>query len=138
MQPDDLERLIDAELRRLPAPTAPPAFLPRVLAAAQPARPWYGRAWLTWPRQWRATAVVLYAAAVAAVWWTARGSWQPPAQIAEAVEAVRATAALTRVLWRALLEPAFVFGIGLVLVMSLVCGALWTALRRVASGGLPS
>ena len=48
---DDLERRVHDELRRLPAPLAPGTLLPRVLAAvdAWARRPWYARAWFTWP-----------------------------------------------------------------------------------------
>ena len=51
MDPADLERLIDRELRSLPAPRAPRALLPRVMAAVDDAarRPWYSRTWLQWP-----------------------------------------------------------------------------------------
>src|SRR5258706_2570822 len=51
MHPVDLETLVDRELRQLPAPRAPHTLLPRVLAAVQQwsQRPWYARAWFTWP-----------------------------------------------------------------------------------------
>ncbi len=50
MDPQDLESLIDRELRRLPEPRAPRSLLPRVMAAvAEARRPWYARAWRTWP-----------------------------------------------------------------------------------------
>lgn len=59
MQPADLDRLVDAELRRLPTPCAPRTLLPRVLSAAQnwTLRPWYTRAWFTWPLAWQAVAI---------------------------------------------------------------------------------
>ena len=51
MNPIDLETRIDRTLRRFPAPRAPQTLLPRVLAAVQEwsQRPWYSRAWFTWP-----------------------------------------------------------------------------------------
>ena len=63
MDPVDLERLIDRELRSLPAPRAPRTLLPRVMAAANEAanRPWYSRTWLQWPVGWQlASALVLF------------------------------------------------------------------------------
>ena len=43
--------LVDRELRQLPSPRAPHTLLPRVLAAVEQwtRRPWYARAWFTWP-----------------------------------------------------------------------------------------
>jgi hypothetical protein len=59
MHSADLERLVDAELRSLPTPYAPRTLLPRVLSAAQnwTLRPWYARAWFTWPLAWQAVAM---------------------------------------------------------------------------------
>jgi hypothetical protein len=59
MHPADLERRVDAELRSLPTPYAPRTLLPRVLSAAQnwTLRPWYARAWFTWPLAWQAVAM---------------------------------------------------------------------------------
>ena len=47
----ELEQHVDRALADLPALTAPGTLLPRVLAAVQAwaGRPWYQRAWLTWP-----------------------------------------------------------------------------------------
>lgn len=55
-----LERLIDRELKKLPEIHAPATLIPRVLAAIRaPARPWWGRSWMTWPRWWRIGFVAL-------------------------------------------------------------------------------
>ena len=55
MDPADLETFVDGELRRLPLPRAPQTLLPRVLAAVEQwrERPWYARAWFTWPLAWQ-------------------------------------------------------------------------------------
>src|SRR6187402_633456 len=47
----DLERHVDRVLADLPPLGAPDTLLPRVLAAVEAwaERPWYQRAWLTWP-----------------------------------------------------------------------------------------
>ena len=51
MNPIDLEQIVDAELKRLPGPKAPPTLLPRVLAATA-AHPQTTPAsgWFAWPR----------------------------------------------------------------------------------------
>ena len=66
----DLEQRVDRELRRLPAPRAPHTLLPRVLAAVEAwvNRPWYTRAWFTWPLGWQVASVALLVLAVAGVW----------------------------------------------------------------------
>jgi len=65
MHPADLERLVDGELRSLPAPYAPHTLLPRVLSAVQnwTLQPWYTRACFTWPLAWQAVAVCALALA---------------------------------------------------------------------------
>lgn len=59
MNSHNLERAIDAALRQLPAPRAPQTLLPRVMASVQawPLRPWYSRAWVTWPLGWQAVSI---------------------------------------------------------------------------------
>src|SRR6185436_18949429 len=67
---DDLERRVHEELRRLPAPLAPSTLLPRVLAAvdAWARRPWYERAWFTWPLGWQIVSAAALALAVYGTW----------------------------------------------------------------------
>src|SRR3954466_15035194 len=66
---DDLERLADLGLRRLPLPRAPQTLLPRVMAAvhAWADRPWYARAWFTWPVGWQAASVAALLIVIAGV-----------------------------------------------------------------------
>ena len=89
MDTDDLQQLIDRELRALPAPHAPRTLLPRVLAAtvlrhavappdavpgsgtspgsgptvpgaaAASSTPWYARPWLAWPHRWQIASVAV-------------------------------------------------------------------------------
>jgi hypothetical protein len=68
MDPADLERLIDRELRSLPTPRAPRTLLPAVMAAANEAanRPWYSRTWLQWPVGWQLASAVVLLGVVAA------------------------------------------------------------------------
>jgi hypothetical protein len=63
MDRSNLERRIAWELAHLPSPAAPPTLLPRVMAAVQAwaTRPWYERAWTTWPIGWQVAALALFA-----------------------------------------------------------------------------
>ena len=144
MNPADLERLVDRELKRLPAPRAPRTLLTRVLAATvhQPPLPWYARPWLSWPPAAQAAsiaAVVLlvagvYVFALPALSWTP-GSGEVTSQLTALLQALNSASALVRVSWRLLLEPvAFVVMVAAV-TLSLGCAALWSVLDRVALGG---
>jgi len=114
MQPDserDLQMLADRALRDLPLPRAPHTLLPRVMAAvdAWTRRPWYTRAWFTWPLQWQIVSV----AAIAAL---AFGAWHLPSP----PPSVTATAGASRAIWEALVQPLLPY---LLLVVVLMCGA---------------
>src|SRR5580765_1858939 len=67
MYPADLDRLVDRELKHLPSPRAPHTLLPRVLAAVEhwTRRPWYERAWFTWPVGWQIASLAVLALLVA-------------------------------------------------------------------------
>jgi hypothetical protein len=142
MHPVDLEHLVDRELRQLPAPRAPHTLLPRVLAAVQrwSRRPWYARAWFTWPLAGQIASAValilivvgsamLMASAETAVGHTMARFISGVAPLAQRVEATMNAA---RVLWRALIEPLVVYAFGLVVLMCLACAAFGTALNHVA------
>jgi len=117
---DDLERRVHDELRRLPAPLAPGTLLPRVLAAvdAWARRPWYARAWFTWP-------IGLRVASVAALVAAAYGMWNLPAL----PEPVLATTSAGSVIWRTLIEPLLGYVVGLVVLMCLACALFGAALN---------
>jgi hypothetical protein len=145
MPPADLETLVDRELRQLPLPRAPHTLLPRVLAAVQgwTERPWYERAWFTWPLGWQLASVAALILIVGA------GAVLVPLAIAAAggaattvtegvmkdVSPVAQRAAVTmnavRVIWHALLEPLAAYAFGLVVLMSLACAVFGAALNRV-------
>ena len=145
MQPADLETLVDRELRQLPVPRAPLTLLPRVLAAVQQwsRRPWYARAWLTWPLGWQVVSmaalillvvgsVMLLPSARAA----AGGAASPVAarvmsDVAGILQRAELTVNAVRVLWRALVEPLVAYAFALVALMCLACAAFGTALNRV-------
>jgi hypothetical protein len=146
MDPADLERLIDRELRSLPGPRAPRALLPRVMAAVNETvnRPWYSRTWLQWPVGWQ------LASALALIGVVAAGGVILP-QLRDAVEAISfvanvrsdvasstrevetATTAV-RVLWRTLLAPVVPWAFGLVTLMCAACAVFGTALNHLVFG----
>ena len=145
MHPVDLETLVGGELRRLPTPRAPQTLLPRVLAAvhAWAQRPWYERAWFTWP-------VGLQIASVAAlILIVVGGAMLLPGtmafagvaastitervmeDVAPATKLAGVTADAVRVIWRVLFEPVAVYAFAIVLLMWLACAAFGAALTRV-------
>ena len=78
----ELERLLDRELKGLPAPQAPRTLLPRVMEAAArgqvPAAPATG--WSTWSPAWQAASIAVLLLMVATVSWLFSA---PPAQVVE-------------------------------------------------------
>lgn len=148
MNPLELEAVIARELRRLPAPRAPHTLLPRVLAAVQAwtLRPWYERAWFTWPLGWQmasAVALILLVAGGGMLLPGARGAAVAAASTlaAPAIGEVAGVAGRTvvavntaAVLWRALVEPFVPYVFGLALLMCLACAVFGAALSRLALG----
>ena len=144
MTPEDLECLAHRELRRLPAPRAPHTLLPRVMAAVQAwaGRPWYSRAWFTWP-----LGLQVASAAALVLLITGGVMLAPLAQAAasNAITAVRivatggadvarpleTTASSARILWRTLLEPLASYVLVVVVLMFLACAVFGTALNHV-------
>lgn len=118
----DLERRVDRELQRLPAPRAPHTLLPRVLAAVEAwvDRPWYTRAWFTWPLGWQVASVALLAFAFVGVWLL------PPAP-----PSVVVTTNAGRVLWRTMIEPFLAYAFVIVVIMCVACAAFGAALSYV-------
>ena len=144
MNPIDLETRVDRALRRLPAPRAPHTLLPRVLAAVREwsQRPWYARAWFTWPiggQILSAAALMLIVVGSALVMMSAQSALdQTTARALSSVMPVahRAEATLNavRVVWHAVIEPLAPYAFALVVVMCLACVAFGTALNHVAFG----
>jgi hypothetical protein len=134
---DDLERLIDRELRQLPRPRAPRTLLPRVMAAAHARGPVVARPLpsLTAADGWRlalaaALALVVAAGVTLFVWGGLAGG-----PFAGLVERLAATAVLMRVLWDVLLEPVVTYAAVFVLVVAFAASACWSALRHLALEG---
>ncbi len=145
----DLEALAARELRRLPVPQAPPSLLPRVLAAVHEwsTRPWYARAWFTWPLGWQFVSVMalvlilvggsrLMPDAEALAGLASSKAAGPVSEVMGVVQRAVATTTAARVVWRALLEPVAAYAFALVALMGLACAALGTMLNRVALGTL--
>ena len=148
MDPSNLERRIAWELAHLPSPAAPATLLPRVMAAVQAwaTRPWYERAWTTWPIGWRVAALALFV--VGAV----GASLIVPALTSALQEAGTAVLAKvssrvpdlgTRVevislaapvLWRALIYRVLFIAFIVVAFMSLACAMVAAVLNRAVFG----
>jgi len=146
MDPADLERLIDRELRALPPPRAPRALLPRVMAAVEERarRPWYTRAWLQWPVGWQ------FASALALIGVVATGSVLLPqlrdavmaltfvanvrGDVAESAREVEVATTAVRVVWRTLLAPVVPWAFALITLMCAACAVFGTALNHLVFG----
>ena len=142
MNTPDLETRVDRELRHLPAPRAPHTLLPRVMDAVQAwaERPWYTRAWVTWPLAWQVVSVAALMAIVAGGAVLLPHAWSAAASVGAAFasddtavvsQQVADTTNSARILWRTLLEPLLTYVFGIVVLMVLACVAFGTALNYV-------
>jgi hypothetical protein len=141
MHPVDLETLVDRQLRQLPALRAPHTLLPRVLAAVQQwsQRPWYARAWFTWPAAAQiasaATLILIVVGSALLITNVQIVVDETSARLLSGVAPLAQRAAATinaaRAVWRALVEPLLVYAFGLVVLMCLACAAFGTALNHV-------
>ena len=147
MDPNELERLADARLRRLPPLRAPQTLLPRVMLAVRAAaRPWYQRDWFSWPAAWQTLSAVALVSLVIGL-----GLWLPDVQqsvdtrvtetvapvvtpVIDTVTQMQALATAARVFWRAV-QPAAGVLLVLVLMMCAACAVFGVALNRVTFGG---
>jgi hypothetical protein len=145
----ELERLIGQALTRLPGPRAPRTLLPRVMAAVAQAasRPWYARAWRTWPIGGQLASIAGCLLLVAA------GAMSLPSietfVVAHPVPIVprvgvwfagvgaRAAAlqAAVEVVWRVVIAPVATYAVIPVLLMCVASVACGAALGRLAFGG---
>jgi len=144
----DLDIGLARELEALSVPSAPPTLLPRVMAAVQAwmRRPWYQRAWFTWPLALQLAAFVLavlllmlvvslspaaFASARHIIMQLITPASGGAANVFRHVDPL-ATAAIA--LWDSLIRPLLVYAFPVVAVMCLACGILAVALNRVALG----
>lgn len=144
----DLEQPIDRACKRLPPPRAPGTLLPRVMAAVQvwARRPWYERAWFTWPPAWQAVSMIALVMVVVGVLMSmslvseaGRSAWAvATAGVSDHFSGslVRVDATLTgaRVLWRALVAPVIGYAAAVVILMYLACAAVAVVLNRALFG----
>lgn len=131
MEPADLERLLDRELKQLPQPVAPRTLLPRVMAATVEAPALPASGWSTWSPGWQAAAVAGLLLAIAGLAWLFLA---PPAPVTDVTRTAGETAAVMRLFWDVLLQPVvtYVFVLGLALAMA--CAAAWAALEFALGG----
>jgi hypothetical protein len=155
MPPVDHDALLDRALRQLPSPRAPHTFLPRVLAAARAwaERPWYRRAWLTWPIGWQAASAGALAGVVACALWLMPqadvfidqampelplASLSPALHIVSRIRQVATACAAVGdavwVVWRALMLPGVLYGYGLLALTAAVWLACGATLNRFSYG----
>ena len=118
------------ELKRLPLPAAPPTLMSRVMLAvtALDRRPWYRRAWVTWPEPLQIGSALVVVVIAVTAWWFAPAVWDLRPEWA------RSAAALSRVL-NSLLVPLALYLGALAILISLGCAAVWAAVNHVALGG---
>src|SRR4029079_10038184 len=81
-------------------------------------RPWYTRAWFTWPLGWQIASV----AVVAACMYGPPIFPPPPAPLA-------ATTSAGGVIWRTLIEPLLGYVVVLVVLMAVACAVFGAALN---------
>lgn len=148
MHPVELQQHIDRELKSLPVLRAPDTLLPRVLAVVRhwADRPWYARAWFTWPMWWRIVSAAALFAVLAGV-----GVALPVVQdsvaarvssvhlpvsvdIAAVARRVVVIAGTLRTLWVAIAGPFVAYAFALLVLMGLLCAACAAALNRMAYG----
>lgn len=146
MNPIDLERLVDAELKRLPTPRAPRTLLPRVLAAAaaQPQSAQSDGGWMAWPRAWQLWGAIAAAVVLVGIWRLAAvaepfiAALLPSAGLGHAAALTRGAddaVTVVRVLWDVLLQPVATYVSILAISLALACALLWSAVERLAPGG---
>jgi hypothetical protein len=145
-QPADLDDVLDRALKALGGPRAPETLLPRVLAAAaaRERRPWYLRAWNTWPRGLRAASLAASCLLVAAalLWLPAvagpvsLSGWLDRARTGArgVFDVAIAVRVIATVVWQTLLGPVVAYALVLGLVLSSMAAGLATALKHSALG----
>jgi hypothetical protein len=155
MHSPELERFLDRALKQLPTPRAPHTLLPRVMAAvrAHLERPWYTRAWVTWPTGWQTVSVAALLGLIVGgilLMPIARGMVDasvPAAASGYAADVAGATRGLLRaagraetattaawIVWRVLFAPFVAYAVGVVALMCVACAAVGATLNHVTLG----
>ena len=106
-------------------------------------RPWYERAWFTWPLGWQVISLAAFVGLIGAGVMIAPSAEQAIATrvaartavamrtVAMVAERAGAVVAAARILWRSLGEPLAPYAFVIVALMCLACAAFGTALNRV-------
>lgn len=140
--------LIDRALRTLPYPGAPATLLPRVMAAVTTwaQRPWYERAWFTWPVGLQIASAAALALMVGGLVLGAPAAQSLLAGLSQdattsmfarflgGFDRVDATVAGARVLWRALGASVLGYAAAVVFVMYAACAAVVVVINRAFFG----
>jgi hypothetical protein len=145
MNPTDLEHLVDAELKRLPAVRAPRTLLPRLLAVAaaeQHRQPTGG--WSVWSRGWQLAGGSIAVVVLIGMWRLVSfaGPYVAPLlsnssldRTASVTRRADDLAVVARVLWEMFIQPAATYVSILAISLALACALLWSAVERLAPGG---
>jgi hypothetical protein len=146
MKPEqDLEKMMEQELRSLPTPRAPETLAPRVMAAiaTRAALPWHQRTWFEWPRGWQAASAALTVAFLAALMalapWRALAGADAVAGFVAQIKVLTASAGETagRVLrvalplWNALAQEYLAYAFAFVAALVAAVAALGGAARQL-------
>jgi hypothetical protein len=109
-------------------------------------RPWYERAWLTWPLGWQVASLLLWIGGIVLGVWLLPVAQQILAAAASSLTTAVATGTAafdgrvvpaitaTRLVWRAVVEPAVPYAFAIVALMGLACTLLGAALNHVVLG----
>ncbi len=137
---EELDELLDRELRRLPPFAAPGSLAPRVMAAVRAkaaaiTAPWWLQSWAAWPMYARG-ALVVAALLIASIFFSGSvmldnyASQNPMANLLGDFATIGNTVAL---LWQKIGQPLFLTRIAVCVAMYFVCVGLGTAMFRVAT-----
>ena len=151
MHPDELARLVDAELKRLPAPKAPETLRLRVMAAVRAVPPvtvvtpvGRRRGWPVFARVAAAAAGVSLVAGLWLLWPLMQGhvfafasavAEGPLFRLVDMWRQAEAISTAVDVIWRVIFQPIGWVLLPLVLLMWIACATFGAALSRVALGG---
>jgi hypothetical protein len=142
----DLDTVVNRALLGLPTPVAPPTLLPRIMSAVQAwkLRPWYHRAWFTWPVAGQAAMltglIILASTAAVALSLTENATLRAlsaplggvVARAAAIGQSVGKTAGAARIIWDSLIQPVVPYLFAVVVLMGFACAAFGAALKHVA------
>jgi hypothetical protein len=120
--------VVGARLRELPLPAAPGTLLPRVMAAAHEwaRRPWYSRAWFTWPLGWQAASIALLGVLCV----LGAGAVLLLPSVASAAARLASVNAVL-ILWRTFVRPVAPYAFAFAALMGVACAVFGAALNYV-------